>query len=142
MRFIQQDDSAPLDDTDTQDMLNQHIPYRLSLLHDGYRPPWIPPCQHTNQAFKAGAVSGRILLSFLGLKCRRTEVELQPDRSHDSVDKKTTDDVKAPDIGGQFVDLASLSPEDQNALAVFIRGVNRRPALLGRHTKCMIRCQS
>jgi hypothetical protein len=85
----------------------------------------VPPSQQTSQAFEAGALSGRILLSFLGLKCDRKAVRLKPDRTHDSADKKTTDDVKAPDIGGEFVEINSLDKRDSHALAVFIHGVNK-----------------
>jgi hypothetical protein len=117
---------APLPEKDIQDMLNKHIPYRLSLIRDGYWPRWSTKnSQHTNQAFEAGAVSGRILLSFLGLKCGRKVVQLEPDQSHDSVDQKTTDDVKAPDIGGKFVEIDALPAADRHALAVFYRGVNK-----------------
>jgi len=125
MRPIQLDGTAPLEPDDLHKMLTEHIPYRLSLVRDGLRPAWVPPCQHTNQAFEAGAVSGRILLSLLGLKCSRKAVQLQPDQKHDSADKRTTDDVKAPDVGAEFVDLESLSQDDRSALAVFIRGVNK-----------------
>ena len=107
-------------------MLNKHIPYRLSLLRSGYWPRWaVQHTQHTSPAFEAGALSGRILLSFLGLKCNKKSGELEPDTKHDSIDKQTTDDVKACDVGGEFVDLNRLPPGDRNALAVFIRGVNK-----------------
>lgn len=107
-------------------MLQDGIPYRLSLLRDGYWPRWSNEnTQQTNQAFEAGAVSGRILLSFLGLKCSKKSGKLEPDRIHDSTDKNTTDDVKVPDLDGVFVDLESLSSDDRDAMAVFIRGVNK-----------------
>lgn len=124
MRPIQRPGFAPLPEKDIQDMLNEHIPYRLSLLRDGYRPSWISPCRHTNQAFEAGVVSGRILLSFLGLGCDRTTGALKADPNHDAKDGKT-DDVKAPDVGGQFVELGSLSESDQGTLARFIRGAHK-----------------
>jgi hypothetical protein len=123
MRPVQELGLAPLNEKNIQDMLNQHIPYRLSLLRDGYRPPWIPPCQHTNQSFEAGSVSGRILLSLLGLGCDRNGA-LKPDQKHDAKDGQT-DDVKVPDIGGEFVELESLCQTDKDALAAFIRGVNK-----------------
>jgi hypothetical protein len=126
MRLILKPGLAPLSQEEAREMLKQHIPYRLSLLKDGYWPHWSSEItQRTNQAFEAGAVSGRILLSFLGLKCGKKSGELETDISHDSINKKTTDDVKAPDVGGEFVDLESLPPEDRNTLAIFIRGVNK-----------------
>ena len=123
MRPVQELGLAPLNEEDIQDMLNEHIPYRLSLLRDGYRPPWIPPCQHTNQAFEAGSTSGRILLSFLGLGCDRKTWALKADQKHDAKDGQT-DDVKVPDIGGEFVELESLCQTEKDTLAAFIRGVN------------------
>ena len=124
MRPVTELGLSPLDEKNTQDMLNEHIPYRLSLLRDGYRPPWVPPCQHTNQAFEAGSTSGRILLSFLGLGCDPKSGVLKAAQKHDAKDGQT-DDVKAPDIGGQFVELESLCQTEKDTLAAFIRGVNK-----------------
>ena len=131
MRSIQTQGLAPLSKGDIHDMLNKHIPYRLYLLRDGYWPSWsTEKSQQTNQAFESGAVSGRVLLSFLGLKCGRKVVQLEPDQVHDLVDKKTTDDVKAPDMGGKFVQINALPAADRHSLAVFYRGVNKASAHL------------
>ena len=105
-------------------MLNEHIPYRESLLRDGIRPAWVPPCQRTNQAFEAGTVSGRILLSFLGLGYDRKTGLLKEERGY-VADKGKTDDVKAPNVGGRFVDLGELSPEESETLARFIHGAHK-----------------
>ena len=115
---------APLDSENHARMLNEHIPYRMSLLRDGLRPPWISPCQHTNQAFEAGSVSGRILLSFIGLGCDRETGELKPTTKHDSKEGMT-DDVKAPDVGGRFADFHKLSAPEKEVLAKFIRGTHK-----------------
>jgi hypothetical protein len=124
MRPVTKAGLAPLAEADQKKMFEEDIPYRLSLLRDGCRPAWIHPCQHTNQAFEAGVVSGRILLSFLGLACDRTTGALRTDRKHDAkVDQ--TDDVKAPDVGGQFVELEDLTQNEKDALAVFIRGAHK-----------------
>ena len=40
----------------------------------------------------------------------------------------TADDVKAPDVGGSFVDLGSLSEQEKTLLARFIRGVHKSSA--------------
>ena len=124
MRPIQEPGFAPLGDDDREAMLREHIPYRLSLLLDGLRPAWAPACQHTNQAFEAGVVSGRILLSFLGLGYDRIAGTLREERKHHGRDS-LTDDVKAPDVGGRFVDLQSLTPEEKNILARFILGAHK-----------------
>jgi len=123
MRPIKQLGFAPMSEINREVMLNEHIPYRLSLLRDGFL-PWVPPCQHTNQAFEAGVLSGRILLSFLGIGCDRKTGTLKEDHSHDAIDKKT-DDVKAPDVGAAFVDLGNLSSVEKNILATFIRGAHK-----------------
>jgi hypothetical protein len=114
---------AELPEDQQKAMLNVHIPYRLSLLRDGNRPPSIQPSQQTNQAFEAGVVSGRILLSFLGIGCDRSSA-LKAVQKHDAKDDKT-DDVKAPDVGGQFVELGNLSQSDKAPLADFIRGAHK-----------------
>jgi len=125
MRPIQKPGSAPLSEKDADYMLKVGIPYRLSLLRDGYWPRWSKKNnQHTNQAFEAGSASGRILLSFLGLGCDPKSGVLKPARKHDANDGQT-DDVKAPDIGGEFVELESLCQTDKDTLAAFIRGVNK-----------------
>jgi len=124
MRPIQEPGFAPLGDDDREAMLREHIPYRLSLLLDGLRPAWAPACQHTNQAFEAGVVSGRILLSFLGLEANEETGCLKPKREHRKR-KNMTDDVKALDVGGRFVDLQSLTPEEKNILARFILGAHK-----------------
>lgn len=105
-------------------MLTNHIPYREGLLMDGVRPAWIPACHHTNQAFEAGIVSGRILLSFLGLGFDRKTGGLREDRKHSCQDGMT-DDVKAPDVGGRFAELDELSPEEAETLARFIHGAHK-----------------
>lgn len=121
---MQPDNIAPLSEKDRIAMLNEHIPYRESLLRDGVRPAWVPPCQHTNQAFEAGTVSGRILLSFLGLEYDKKTGLLKKDRGH-IADKGITDDVKAPDIGGRLAELDELLPEETETLARFIHGANK-----------------
>ena len=124
MRPVNKSGIAELPDDQQKAMLDEHIPYRLSLLRDGYRPAWIHPCQHTNQAFEAGVVSGRILLSFLGLSYDRKTGRLKADQKHDEMDGKT-DDVKAPDVGGQFVELRGLPEDENHTLAKFIKGANK-----------------
>lgn len=130
MRPVTEEGFARLTQPEIDEMLNQHIPYRMSLLRDGLRPQWVRPCQHTNQAFEAGAVSGRILLSFLGIRVDRATGELKPDTRHDARKNSATreletDDVKAPDVGGAFVVLEKLSMQDKEVLARFILGVNK-----------------
>jgi len=105
-------------------MLRQHIPYRARLLKDGLR-PFGAFNQQDNQAAEAGIVSGRILLSFLGLGCDGATVKLTvADRKH-RCRQNLTDDVKAPDVGGRFVELSELTPDECETLAKFIHGANK-----------------
>ena len=124
MRPVQSDGTAPLNDEDRMAMLDEHIPYRERLFRDGVRPAWIPPCHHTNQAFEAGIVSGRILLSLLGIGYDKASDGLALDRIH-KPKSGPTDDVKALDVGGRFVELDELSPEETETLARFIHGANK-----------------
>lgn len=124
MRPVARKAFAPLPKQEMDAMLADHIPYRLTLLRDGYLPPGATLSQPTNQAFEAGAVSGRILLSLLGLKVDRKDIKLKSDQAHDAKDGKT-DDVKAPDIGGNSVQPDELPEREQEILAQFIHGVNK-----------------
>jgi hypothetical protein len=123
MRPVRSDGSAPLSDRDRMEMLTRHIPYRKDLLTDGVRLGGAR-CWQDNQAAEAGIVSGRILLSFLGLGFDRKTGGLREDRKHSCHDG-LTDDVKAPDVGGRFAELDELSPEEAETLARFIQGANK-----------------
>ncbi len=69
-------------------------------------------------------VSGRILLSFLGLGYDRANGGLKEDREH-TPRSGPTDDVKAPDVGGRFVDRSTLAADECETLAKFIQGANK-----------------
>jgi len=123
MRSVQESGFAPLDDFGVQAMLNQHIPYRLRLLRDAF--PRIPArCDPDNQSFEAGTLSGRILLSFLGVAFDEKTGTLREDREH-KPRRGPTDDVKVRDVGGRFVELAELSTAETKILEKFIRGANK-----------------
>jgi len=123
MRPIQEPGLAPLAEKDRREMLDQHIPYRVQLLEAAVRS--IPARNLAdNQAFEAGAVSGRILLSFLGVGYAERSGELREDRQHKQKDGMT-DDVKAKDVGGRFVELNLLSSEDSRILAQFVQGAHK-----------------
>ncbi|MGB9275646.1 MAG: DUF5677 domain-containing protein [Terrimicrobiaceae bacterium] len=111
---------------DITKLLKEHIPYRLAHLLDAV--PRIPAtCIADNQAFEAGAVAGRSLLSFLGIRCDRKQGILKPDRCYIAVGGMT-DDVKAPDVGGSFVDLDALAEDEKSLLGRFIHGVHKSSA--------------
>ena len=123
MRPVQPDGTATLSNEDRMQMLDVHIPYRKRLLMDGVRPGGAR-CWQDSQAAEAGIVSGRILLSFLGLGFDRKIGGLRQDRKYSSQDGMT-DDVKAPDVGGRFAELEELSPDESETLARFIHGAHK-----------------
>ena len=123
MRPVQELGLAPLIEKDVQDMLRQQIPYRAQLLTDGVRPLGAIT-QQDNQAFEAGVVSGRILLSFLGVGFEEKTGRLKEGRKH-KLTKEMTDDVKVRDVGGRFVELTEVSATETETLSKFIHGVHK-----------------
>lgn len=123
MRPVQERGLAPLIQKDVQDMHRQHIPYRAQLLKDGVRPLGAIT-QQNNQAFEAGVISGRLLLSFLGVGFDEKSEQLREDRRH-KMSGEMTDDVKVRDVGGTFVELATLSTIEVETLCRFIHGAHK-----------------
>ena len=124
MRPIQEPGFAPLSEMETQDMLNQHIPYRIRLLLDAS--PRLPSrCDPDNQAFEAGTVSGRILLGFIGLRYDEKTRQLKPERENRINQAGLTDDVTVRDVGGTFVELTTLSATEAETLGKFIHGAHK-----------------
>jgi hypothetical protein len=118
---------APLNPEDVLTIRNQHLPYRRALLLDAIER--IPAASMAdNQAFEAGAVAGRSLLSFLGVRYDRKKNRLDEDRIYQKETGDQTDDVKAPDVGGSFVEIDQLSEEESSVLARFIHGVHKASA--------------
>ena len=114
---------APLPADEVRKMLKRHIPYRQWLLDDAVSR--IPAkTNQDNQSFEAGTLSGRILLSFLGVAFDEKTGRLREDREH-KPRRRPTDDVKIRDVGGRFVELAELSTTETKTLEKFIRGANK-----------------
>ena len=87
MRPINQGRPDPLPPEDIVKLLKEHIPYRLAHVLDPV--PRIPAsCIADNQAFEAGAVAGRSLLSFLGIGCDSEQGILRTDRSYHAAANK------------------------------------------------------
>jgi hypothetical protein len=104
--------------------LHQHLPYRLQLLLDGAsRVP--ARSMADNQAFEAGAVAGRSLLAFLGVDYDKKLGILKAAHSYHPEKGGLTDEVKAPDVGGRFVEISSLSDDQKELLIRFIHGVHK-----------------
>ncbi len=73
----------------------------------------------------------RLFLKFLGLGCRRDSgaIALTEDRKYAEVDG-CVDEVKVPDLGGEFVEMKTLLPLVQRQLAIVIDGANKASAHL------------
>jgi hypothetical protein len=103
------------------------IPYRLAMLD--FAEAAIPAKTTRDSAFmEAGIVTGRLLLQFLGPGIRRkgglTLVENRGYRTQNG----STDEVKITDVGGRFVNVASLDGETADALAQFHHGASKASA--------------
>jgi len=116
-----------LDPIVVQDFLSRHIPYRLEML--SLAEEVLPPSTTRDSAFvEAAIVSGRLLLDFLGLGItRRGGLRLVPAHHYRSEDC-FTDDVKIPDVGGRFVDIATLDTAISAELAQFYNGASKASA--------------
>lgn len=126
-RLDPQGKPADLPPEEIAELLQEHVPYRVDHLVDAI--PRIPArCMADNQAFEAGAVAGRSLLSLLGIAYDPKTNDLKDDRCHRPCGSGMTDDVKAPDLGGQFIDRANLTEDQRELLARFIRGVHKSSA--------------
>ena len=117
---------ASLPESAKSDILKKDLPYRIALLRDAISR--IPArTMADNQAFEAGAVAGRSLLSFLGISYDRKAGKLKKDQKYttDRVGENLTDDVKVTDVGGRFVEIEELTDDQQAVLARFIHGVHK-----------------
>ena len=82
-----------------------HLPYRTRILIAHYRmtrQAWHGDPAQLEAAFEASLVTGRMYLNVLGVAKNKHDV-LVPFRPKD-------DDVSAADLGGTYVDIASLTP--------------------------------
>jgi hypothetical protein len=132
-RVFQEDQIEPLPFNEVRRFREEHVPYRLALIRDAIsRVP--AKSLADDQAFEAAAVAGRVLLDFLGVGYDSKKESLREDRTH-RAKNGFTDDVKIVDVGGRYVDIARLSPEESAVLTRFIHGVHKACAHLtaGKH---------
>ena len=119
----------PLDADVIEKFVQIGIPYRLAMLQFAEE---VSPAKSTrDSAFvEAAIVSGRLLLQFLGLGIdRRGGLKLVQRRDYYVADGQT-DEVKAPDVGGRFVDITSLNAATKETLAQFHHGASKASAHL------------
>ncbi len=114
----------PLSEPAKLEIWDRHLPYRIDLLKDAI--DRIPAkSMADNQAFEAGAVAGRSILSFLGIRYDRRVRKLAPDQKYSSEKDNLTDEVKVTDLGGKFVEIDELSEDQKVVLSRFIHGVHK-----------------
>ena len=105
-----------LDDPIQREFQKSGIPYRLQFLDAAEKLKFPTDTPETSAVFEAAANSGRLLLEFLGLKTERGQLAANHDYK---VTDGETDDVKAPDVGGAFVDPKALDEYEAEVLAAF-----------------------
>jgi hypothetical protein len=103
------------------------VPYRLAMLD--FAEAAIPAKTTRDSAFvEAGIVTGRLLLQFLGLGVRRKgSLTLIASREYHT-ENGFTDKVKITDLGGRFVEVASLDAATADALAHYHNGASKASA--------------
>src|SRR5204863_9816476 len=77
---------------------------------------------------EAGIVTGRLHLQFLSLGIRRKGGLTLVNNLWYHTENGSTDEVKITDVGGRFVDVASLDAETADALAHFRHGASKASA--------------
>ena len=112
-----------------EQFLSVHIPYRLAMLD--FADEVFPPRSTRDSAFvEAAIVAGRLLLQFLGLGIdHRGGLRLVERRSY-FASNGCTDEIKIPDVGGRFVDIASLDSDTRKILAHYYNGASKASAHL------------
>ncbi len=110
-----------------EDFLATGVPYRLAMLQ--FAEEILPPETTRDSAFvEAAIVSGRLLLQFLGLGIKRKGgLRLVESREYHREDGRTNE-VKITDLGGRFVDVASLDTASKEVLAQFHNGASKASA--------------
>jgi len=114
--------AEPLDPNVIKRALNEAIPYRLDLMRQciEHCPAQTPK---ENPYIETGVLTGRLLMEFLGLKVEKDRT-LKCGTNYLVVDG-FTDDVKAPDVGGAFVELSELGEDETEMLGEFFWGANK-----------------
>jgi hypothetical protein len=121
--------AEPLEPEVIKHFLSIGIPYRLAMLDFAEE---VSPAQTTRDAafIEAAIVAGRLLIQFLGLGIeQRGGLRLVPRRNY-YVKNGYTDEVKITDLGGRFVEVASLDPATAQVLAHFYNGASKASAHL------------
>ena len=119
----------PLEPGVITEFLSTGIPYRLAMLDYAED---VSPVQTTrDSAFvEAAIVAGRLLIQFLGLGIEHKGGLRLVQRRNYHVKGGCTDEVKITDLGGRFVDVASLTPAVAQVLVHFHNGASKASAHL------------
>jgi len=119
----------PLEPEVIKEFLSTGIPYRLAMLDFAEN---VSPAQTIrDSAFvEAAIVAGRLLIQFLGLGIEHKGGLRLVERRSYYVKDGWTDEVKIADLGGRFVDPASLASAKAQVLAHFHNGASKASAHL------------
>ena len=117
----------PLDPEVVESFLSIEVPYRLAMLD--FVEEVLPPASTRDSAFiEAAIVTGRLLMQFLGLGIEH-RLGLRLVSRHDYLVRGgATDEVKATDVGGRFVEVALLDQTTAHVLAHFYNGASKASA--------------
>jgi hypothetical protein len=102
-----------------------HLPYRTRILLAHYRmtrAPWHGDRGQLEAAFEASLITGRMYLNVLGISKNRQDVLVST--------RPQADDVSAVDLGGNFVDVGALTPNDIVLLTGFLKMADKGAAHL------------
>ncbi|MBI5083065.1 MAG: hypothetical protein HZB13_00480 [Acidobacteria bacterium] len=111
-----------LEPADIDEYYEKHLPYRTAILLAHYRmtrEPWTGDVGMLDACFVASLVTGRLSLNVLGVGMQRGKLCRVHGRR---------DDVDAEDLGGKFIDLATLPASDETLLVGFLEMANKAAA--------------
>lgn len=112
-------------DVQIEEYFSEHLPYRYGILLSHRR-----LCEAgggngdsavLNACFIASLVTGRLFLNLLGIKRNAKNDSLQACDPWD-------DDVSSVDLGGTFVDIGTLSPQDVKLFTGFLKMADKAAA--------------
>jgi hypothetical protein len=117
----------PLDPEVVKSFLSTGIPYRLAILDIAEE---VVPAATTRDSalIEAAIVTGRLLMQFLGLGIEHRRGLKLVSRHDYLVRDGATDEVKATDVGGRFVEVALLDQTTAHVLAHFYNGASKASA--------------
>src|SRR5262245_32119875 len=122
--------------SEVDEFFADHLPYRLYMLR-AHRDRQVKGTLDSEQMdamvcmFEAGLIASRVLLQFLGLGVTYLPAcKLIEQRGYISYDGVSTQEVKVEDLGGSFVEVSKLKPNDAQLLSQIFDGASKSSAHL------------